>query len=230
MTEEAKVVQEVAKAAQEAAKTTNKLVHVIEALGHWVGEAISDLPSNLVGVVGADWLREHRIRQIDKLRRRTEEIIKERGKKYAPREPNPSFLVPIFNSACDDSRIEIQELWARLIASAIDGNRPNIRKSFISIINQMDEFDAIILQRLSKVINLSAQIVIEKQKTSNSQYYSMAEELNMTKDQWEISMDQLSALGIIAIKRDHIKLPEGGLAYYTQLSALGREFINACKI
>ena len=231
MQDNSKFSPETAKAIQEVAKTSQKALDVMDAFGRWVGKAIDYVPVNLVGVMGGDWLREFRIRRIDELTRRTTEILKERRSKCDPREANPVFLVSIFNSACDDNRSEIQEIWARLIANALDGNRPNIRKSFILIVNQLDTYDALILQKLSSEINPSGQIIIEKSKSVSNEYYHMANELRLSKDQWDVSIDQLFSLGILAVKRDHIYDNDTRtMSWYTQLSALGREFINACKL
>lgn len=225
------VSPETAKSIQEVAKASSKALDVMNAFGKWVGKAIDDLPENLVGVMGGNWLREYRIQKIDQLTRRTTQILKDRDSKYEPRKANPSFLVSIFNSACDDNRTEIQEIWARLIANALDGSRPNIRKSFIIIVNELDEYDALILQELSKSPNIRDNLIYERQYINGKNYYHISRDIGLTIDQWEVSMDQLNALGLLEVRsQSHVTTGMDYIPYYTKLSALGREFINACRI
>ena len=109
-----------------------------------VREVLGKPLADLVGIVGADWLHEFRERNRDRLARRTEEILRERDVKE--RCGDVAQMVPLIGAAQDDDREEIQELWARLLASALDpSRRMRVRKSFVDTLKGFDPIDALVL-------------------------------------------------------------------------------------
>ena len=57
-----------------------------------------------------------------------------------------SLVLPIAVSAADESRDELQDLWARLLAAAADPARVNFfRLAFIEAVKKMDPLDAAVL-------------------------------------------------------------------------------------
>ena len=117
-------------------------------------EALGSVPADLVAIAGGDWLHHIRIRNASRLEVRTREILKERGKDDKVEEVSPAFLLPLIQSAADESREELLELWARLLASAADPQkRTTIRKSFITTLQQFDPIDAPIFEKLWEMQN-----------------------------------------------------------------------------
>jgi hypothetical protein len=56
------------------------------------------------------------------------------------------------DTAQDETRDEIRELWARLIANAMDENTcSHVRIEFVAVLKQLNPLDALVLQRLSSV-------------------------------------------------------------------------------
>src|SRR5437660_1458996 len=59
----------------------------------------------------------------------------------------PSVAIPLLRAAYDESRPELQQIWAKLIAAAIDPNRSGqFRLSFIATLKQFDPLDAQVLK------------------------------------------------------------------------------------
>jgi hypothetical protein len=78
---DAATTQAVAKATEETAKATGLALEIVHDTGGYLNHVFGDLPANAVGVLGADWLRERRTRNLDALRRRTMEILRNRDVK-----------------------------------------------------------------------------------------------------------------------------------------------------
>ncbi len=155
MDDELKTVQQVAKAVEETAKATNKGLEVIHAAGSYIGEALGSLPADAVGLAGGDWLREARLRNLEKLRHRTDQIRKDRGVEDQSPELSPSILIPIAEAASNESRDDLQELFARLLANAADPNRDNrVRREFIELVSQLEPLDARMLVAFAEAPNV----------------------------------------------------------------------------
>jgi hypothetical protein len=141
--------KETARAGAELAKFGVRFLDSLDGLFGYGAEVVETVPHDLVGVLGGDWLREVRRRNLAKLRARTERILAERGVKDPFEEISPAIAVPLLQTAADESREELAELWAKLLAAAADPTRTGrIRQSFISMLKQMDPLDAKILQAL----------------------------------------------------------------------------------
>ena len=66
------------KALTEVAKFGTKALEVTEKGGQFLSRVLGPVPADLVGVLGGDWVRHARIRNLDRLAGRTEEILRER--------------------------------------------------------------------------------------------------------------------------------------------------------
>jgi hypothetical protein len=82
---------------------------------------------------------------LDALRRRTAEILRERDVQR-PIELSPNQATELLTAAQDESRETLAELWARLLANAMDPNMNNVRQSFIDAVKKMDPPDAVVLR------------------------------------------------------------------------------------
>jgi Abortive infection alpha len=141
--------KETAQATGELAKFGVRALDSLDGLFGYGAQVVGTLPRDVVGVLGADWLKEVRLRNRDKLRRRTIQILKERGLKEPFDDVSPSIAVPLIEAAADESREELAQLWAKLLAAAVDPARKGrMRQSFISTLKQMDPLDAKILEAL----------------------------------------------------------------------------------
>jgi hypothetical protein len=113
--EQSKAIQEASKAAQEAFKT-------LQGIGGFLRKTLGTVPEDLVGYLGGDWLRARRFENVVRLLEKLKERIEARKTKVE--EPiSLSVALPLFRAAADESRDELQDLWARLLAAAADPAR-----------------------------------------------------------------------------------------------------------
>jgi hypothetical protein len=137
--------QAVAKAAEETAKTVGKVADIAHDSGGYLRHVMGEVPADLVGVLGGAWVREQHIRLRDKLRRRTEQILRERDVQEVI-ELSPNLAAALIAGAQEEGKEALMELWARLLANAMDPNLNTVRQSFIEAVKKMDPMDAVVLR------------------------------------------------------------------------------------
>ena len=125
------------------------LTVVTEASGlaRYIGRVLGTVPHDAVGLVIGDplhFVRTAIAAQYDIL---LDKILSRRnvGQTQAV---SPSLAIPLLRGAYDESRPELQELWAALLASAMDPRRSGrVRLSFIETLRRFDPLDALVLRK-----------------------------------------------------------------------------------
>jgi hypothetical protein len=137
-----------AHAIEEAAKLGIKLLDSGDKAAGYATGVLGRAPHDLVGIFG-DWLYHKRLRRWIKLAAETKRILDEHGVKEPYEEVSPSIAVPLLEAAIDETREEPQELWARLLAAALDPKRSGqVRLSYINTLKQFDPLDALVMNEL----------------------------------------------------------------------------------
>jgi hypothetical protein len=137
-----------AHAIEESAKATSKAIDAVTQSGRYAGAVLGDLPYDLVGIMG-DWVKHVRARRWAELEAETEKILRERGVKNRER-VSPSVAIPLITAALDEDRDILKQLWAKLLASAMDPARTDqVRPSLIALLKQMDPLDARVLLQMA---------------------------------------------------------------------------------
>jgi hypothetical protein len=106
----------------EQAKLGQEVLKTLRGLGSFVEKALESVPGDLVGYLGVDWLRVRRAENIAKMMF----CAKERHETRGVKDTKPASLtlaLPILRGAADESREELRDLWARLLAAAMDPSR-----------------------------------------------------------------------------------------------------------
>ena len=138
---------EEAKAVQKLSEFGITVVTEASHLARYVGRILGTVPENAVGLVIGDplqFVRTAIAAQYDALLVR---ILRDRN--VTPQPVSPSLAIPLIRAAYDESRPELQELWAQLIAAAMDPARSSrVRRSFIDTIQRLDPLDALMLREL----------------------------------------------------------------------------------
>jgi hypothetical protein len=148
---------------------------------------ITDIAENLLGLVGGDWLSEARRRRREELKRKTEEILRKRDA-IADDEPSPTVVIPLLSAAQDEGREELIDLWAALLAAAIDPARKSrYRRQFVDIVKQLEPVDAVVLRALVKE---GGGVFYEQRK-------DFADSLGITEDQMDVSFGALRNVDLI---------------------------------
>lgn len=204
------VTDEQAKAIQETAKFGQNALNVTRDVGGYISNVLGTLLEDTVGLA-ADTLRHLRIRNAEELRKKTERILCERGVQY-PEPASPSLAIPLMQAACDESREELQEIWAQLLATAMDPARANtVRRSFIDTVKQMDPLDALVL----KMRHESKQELFG----ANPQNY-IAGQLKIPQEEVEVSVQNLIRLNCV------YRIHETGTNFH--VTAYGKLLMKAC--
>ncbi|MCK1334727.1 DUF4393 domain-containing protein [Bradyrhizobium sp. 38] len=189
------------KAVEEAAKTLSKAVEVVKS----ASPAIADIYGWMVG----DRVSEARKRNADAFARKTKRIIQERSLE----EPQPvpeDLATPLLEQAQRESRDAMQELYAALLANAMEPAHANdVRPEFIKTLKDLQPIDIIVLRK-----------AMDLRGTQNPTFHQprLNEILPGERPSaLEISINHLEALRCI---RSH---PQGFV-----ISSFGQELLTAC--
>jgi Abortive infection alpha len=135
------VAENIIPISDEQAKLGQEILKTLRGLGSFIEKALASTPEDLIAYFGGDWLR---VRRAENLARLFEEA-RRRLADWNVQEPVPASLsiaLPILQRAADEDREELVDLWARLLANAMDPNINNVRQSFIELVNKLDPVDA----------------------------------------------------------------------------------------
>jgi hypothetical protein len=132
-------------------------------------QPIASVVQDAVGFGGGDWLHELRERNRQRLRQKTKRILDNAGVERID-EPNPVTIAPIISAAQDESREELQDIWAKLLAAALDPARnKRFRREFVAAIKQFELNDALVLLELhNEKSNHGRNIQVIEQRTGLS--------------------------------------------------------------
>jgi hypothetical protein len=205
----------VAKATEETAKTTGKAFEIVHDAGGYLRQVFGDLVINGVGWLIGDWVAAKRERNFDALCRRTMEILHERDVE-APIELSPNQATELLTAAQDESREELAELWARLLANAMDPNLNSVRHSFITSVKNMDRLDAVVLRYIHEENIASIHRGREPDRNANPRIgiEDISIAIGRRSDEVEVSIRHLQALFFF----------DGEWS----INANSREFLRAC--
>lgn len=183
---------ESAKAVQEVAKAGTAMVNAGVAAGAYVDRVSDRIPDNTLGLFG-DWILHVRLRNWDRLSRRTAEILRSRNVREPVPDAPPAALRPIVDAALNETDDDLREIWARLLAAAIDPQRRHhARKSFVAAVKERDPLDARVFRALGESPGPLRQT-------------QMAPALQVSSDEVFVSLQNLHRIGCMA------GAPESGL-------------------
>jgi hypothetical protein len=131
-------------------------------------------------------------------------------------EPEPisiSLALPLLIAAADESRDDLVDVWARLLAAAADPKRTGkFRSRFIEIARQLDPVDAAVMQAVAKWGDGLSD------GDRNRLVQPTVVSLGLSSDEFDVSRENLTRLGLLNPPHPlHTLRP----------SALGREFLRA---
>lgn len=141
-------MSEEAKAGQEIAKVAGKAIDAGTDLAKFFGKALGTVPEDIVGLTFGDYLNELRIRNLDKIRRKTEQILEEREVEGTT-PISTKLAIPLFEAASEESDEMLQDIWARLMANAMDPSRDaSLRRVYIDTLKQFEPEDACVFVKM----------------------------------------------------------------------------------
>jgi hypothetical protein len=238
-------IEESAKAVQEVAKATKTGIEATQQLGGYLSKIINEPVDAVVGMLG-DRLKFMRAKRQLRLADRWVEILNERNIQGTLRIVPPKLALPIIENASLEEDDELQDLWANLLASAVDPNyNSQIRSAYIEIIKQLEVVDVHILDFMFK----EARRGDDNDKDALMNYLRnnlispnrIVESLNITLEACETSIDNLLRLRCVSSNvefqrysdEDSYARPRGDLLNHGDhdlicLTPLGVNLIGAC--
>lgn len=139
-------------AIEESAKAASKALDLVKASS----QQIADVYGILIG----DPLHAARHRRLDAITRRTQEILRERDAKTT--ELPEQIAIPLLEAAQQESRTEMQEIWARLLANAMDTDRAaDVRPEFVAALQKLQPLDALLLQEARALVQNPNQATVD---------------------------------------------------------------------
>jgi hypothetical protein len=203
----AKAVQAGGTAIAETAKLGGKVVDAGTGFAGWLKNTFGTIPQDLLGIAGGDWLHQQRRRNLLALEMRTETIRALIGAGTA-HEPSVSVVLPLLQAAADEARPELQELWAALLASALqpDGGR-RVRRAFFDTLRQMEPADAALLDAIASKT--------EWRTGDYIQAYELVEHLDISPTEADVAEQALKRMGLVRDGNKRLALTSLGKAFWT---------------
>jgi Abortive infection alpha len=140
-------ITEVAKASQEMAKTASSAIEASSKLGAFLARILGEPIEGTIGIL-TDKIRFARWERQLRLFDRFEQIMRERGLSANWRPVPPKLAFPIVENASLENDDTLQDLWAQLLASAVNPKfEGEVRTAYVDIIKQLEAVDAHILHK-----------------------------------------------------------------------------------
>ncbi|MCK1320424.1 DUF4393 domain-containing protein [Bradyrhizobium sp. 156] len=192
-------------AIEESAKAASKALDLVKASS----QQIADVYGILIG----DPLHAARHRRLDATTRRTQEILRERDAKTT--ELPEQIAIPLLEAAQQESRTEMQEIWARLLANAMDTDRAaDVRPEFVAALQKLQPLDALLLQEARALVQNPNQATVDPK--------IFADRLSIRETLAAVSIENL------VIARCLSRHLSGQTDYY-RLAGFGIELLHACR-
>lgn len=189
----------------ESAKAAAKALDLVKASSQQIADAY--------GFVIGDQLHAARQRRLDAITRKTQKILKDRDAKST--EVPEQIAIPLLEAAQGESREEMQELWARLLANAMDSDRAaDVRPEFVSALKQMQPLDALVLETIREMVQDPENTVIAPG--------NVAERLKVRASLIRVSFDSLAEARCMTVFNS-----ANGSQF--RMGSFGVEFLRACR-
>jgi hypothetical protein len=165
-------------AIEESAKTAGKALDLIKDASGPIAQAY--------GLIIGDRVEAARHRRLDEITRKTRKILRDRNLSEAA-EVAEQIAIPLLEAAQGEPREEMQDLWARLLANAMDPSRKdNVRPEFIRALKNLQPVDALVLKSFTE---FGKQDLMDANTVANS--------LNLRESSVQVSMSTLASQGCL---------------------------------
>lgn len=221
-------MEEEAKAAQEIAKTTGKAIDAAQSVGGFLAKYINGPLEQGIGIF-EDKLKYMRWERQVRLMKRANEFLKSRGLAEPTRAVPMIIAIPLLQGASLEENDDLQDLWAQLLVNAGDaGSEVDVRRAFLSILEDLSPTDAVVLQ---KIYAVPGEKVKQGIWTKNLPHQVLLEKPGEIEDdirpayETELILGNLLRLGILAPAMFWGGTTSFACVYQTPL---GHEFMKAC--
>ena len=202
---------EQAKAVTAVADLGRTVVQEVGDLARAIGRVVGTSAEDAVGLTIGDPLRYLRTKQALKYQEKVAAIHAQRGVTVTEA-VSLSLALPLLSSAYDESRTELQDMWAALIAAAMDPTRSDrVRLSFVEALKKFDPLDAVVLTERSKHTGALSPDALTFITTA----------LGRRREDIIVSAVNLGRLGCVVLPGENVNI--------FNATVFGRELIRACS-
>ena len=223
-------MEEESKAIQEVAKASGKAIDAVRDFGGFIVLFIAGSLQQGLGIF-EDKLKYMRWERQVRLMKRAQEFLKDRGL-TTPTRPIPmSFAIPLFQAASLEEDDYLQDRWAALLVNAVDASYDNeIRRSYISILEELSPLDALMLDKIyyASIINGTDRLFtgyLPKEVTINNPEQDVQPPIDV-----KLSLANLIRLGCLTSGGGWGGPPPGIDFSFVYLTVMGKEFVKACSL
>jgi len=171
----------------EQAKAIGITVEALHSLLGWCGKVLGTIPEDLVGLLIGDKLHLRRAKNLLGYQAEVDQLLRARGVPN-PQEVSASVALPLLEGAQNESRSELRDIWARLLANAMDPTRAGrVRTSLVELVKSFDPADALAIQEMGRVGGAVGDPNIQ----APTQMDKMAASLGLTFDVLDVSLERL---------------------------------------
>jgi hypothetical protein len=103
----------------EQAKLGQQILQTGRDLGGYLADILGDLPKELVGLLAGNRVQVARAERLAILWANAKKRLQDRGISE-PEPPSLKLALPIFEAAADENNQVLQDMWASLLAAAMD--------------------------------------------------------------------------------------------------------------
>jgi hypothetical protein len=132
-------------------------------------------------------------------------------------EPSPSVLTPLLEAACQESRTELQDVWAALLANSMLDEGAKVRREYLDVAKKLEPTDMVVLKILQQPLPATTPLHPNARGAFNT---AKSEENRIGLDNWHVSLRALAQLGLIH---------DAGMPLGPMLTSFGRMFVAACE-
>lgn len=225
-------VSESAKAVQEVAKASGKAIDAGQNFGGFIARFVAGSLEQGMGIF-EDRLKYMRWERQVRLMQRANQLLKEIGLERPTRAIPLKLAVPLLEAASLEDDDYLQDMWARLLVNAANGDsRVSLQRAYISILEQITPFEALILQKIYAlpyddtrhngvaVGNLPESVAVGPEG-------SKADELPEPREDVTLALANLARVGCIVIQKS---MGGGELFKEINPTLLGKTFVEACTL
>ena len=216
MSDENEIFTETAKAVRESAKLRQTVIEAGSDLVKYAGQVLGTVPEDLIGLAIGDRLRIKRFENATRILREAEARLDER-KVERRKEINTKLIAPLMEAVSEESDETLQDLWAQLLANAMDPSSDvSLQRVLIDTLRLFEPIDAVVLGHYAPADNPGW-------KSPNT----LADSMDRRPTECAISLQRLEALRCL----DDVRARKGDrpdLDTPYEISVLGIELCRAC--
>jgi len=225
-------IEETAKAAQEIAKTTGKAIEAGEKFGRFISQYIGGPLEQGIGIF-EDKLKYMRWERQLRLMQRTNELLTTLGIAGPTKSIPAKLAIPLLQAASLEDDDYLQDMWAKLLVNATDGNSGiDLKRTYIDILERLTPLEVQLLEKLYEIPFEETQH--HGIRTDGLPYEVTAGKEDDEREDWNEPSDEIK-LALISLAHVGCISPTrtiGGGEHFSSVNPtlLGRYFVDACTL